>query len=419
MNFPTKTKIIINSLVILGILIMPFSNFIPKANAQNISGYIAGLTPVISQMPGCKAAIGSGIKSLFGKNNTDLASTQNFINKVAPGLLSTEVEKAAAESVSIQVNDPVLSGILDMQTLELKSINKSTSATDKNANCLNAIGKAIVKNLIQRMTLSIVNWIQTGNQGNPFFAENISKYFGDIAKTEILGFGLEISDPNKFPFGKAFMQNMARSYNNKFADNATYSLNQMIQATNPEYSAATFSADFSKGGWGAWQAMTQVPANNPLGFQLMASNELGKRLEGTTQSAAQMAQTALDWGNGITGDQRCTDPWNQTKEASDAALKAGDTANVYKNWEYVTPGSVVGHMLTKSMDDSSNSLLSAETLNDAIAAIMDAAIARLSNEMMGTGLANASTDEDTYNNQYSPFSGTSQIEKDFSSYQIV
>ena len=68
------------------------------------------------------------------------------------------------------------------------------------------------------------------------------------------------------------MQNIALAFNNKFQDNARYSLNELIQSTNPEFTAETFQQDFSQGGWNAWTAMTQVPANNPLGFKLMADN---------------------------------------------------------------------------------------------------------------------------------------------------
>ena len=89
-------------------------------------------------------------------------------------------------------------------------------------------------------------------------------------------FGLEINNPQLFPFGKTWMQNTALAFNNKFQDNAQYSLDKLIQDTDPQYSAATFQQDFSMGGWDAWTAMTQVPANNPLGFKLMADNEIQK-----------------------------------------------------------------------------------------------------------------------------------------------
>ena len=68
------------------------------------------------------------------------------------------------------------------------------------------------------------------------------------------------------------------------------------------------------GGWDAWTAMTQVPANNPLGAKLMFDNEIQKRLDGTSQSTAKNTRDALQAASGFLGDQRCVDPKGVTKE---------------------------------------------------------------------------------------------------------
>jgi len=498
----TNLKNSVGLLVIIGIIIMPFSSFVPKTKAQwdlgsgtnvsyessgeyntgsggtSVSGYISEISPLVSALPGCTSAIGRGIKNLFSgggsstTTSTSSESTMSFdeFQGVLDKLGTDEFDEAAGTSTNLEsevgtalgeLGVPITSeklntidSKLDTLIKDTVEINTSTSAVDTNQNCLNAIGKAIVKMVIQEMTLSIVQWIQGGNDGGPMFVTNPGKFFQDIAKKQILSFGIEIQDPDKFPFGKAFMQNVANSYNRKFADNARYSLNEMIRSSSSgNFSDQTFKADFSKGGWGAWEAMTQVPANNPLGFQLIASNELGKRLEGTDPSEAQQKKDLLAQANGWLGDERCTDPWGVTKEEDDTALVAGVTleegsrtvttevgtpefimgeeqnyvpetvSTTYrrcKKWEYVTPGAVVGHALTKSMDNNENSLLDAETLNDAIAAILDAAMARFSSELTTKGLANISTDASDYDSfdssQLIAGSGasTSQVEMDFS-----
>src|SRR5262249_36001052 len=151
---------------------------------------------------------------------------------------------------------------------------------------LKSIGRLVARMLLQKITLSLVTWIQSGYEGKPFFLQDPGEFFYDIAKNEILQFGGEITDPTLYPFGVAFMQNTINAVNTKFNQNARYSLNEFIQQTTPEYSAAGFSVDFSQGGWNAWEHLTSTPANNPLGFQIMASNELSKRLEGTFKSTA-------------------------------------------------------------------------------------------------------------------------------------
>ena len=443
MKISNKLQKITGSLIILGILVMPFSSLIPvqKAEAQSVaSGYISTIGPLSSHLPGCISEIGSGISSLFsGTSGSDdiLNGTQLVGTKGAEGQMTFSLNEvqdvASAEAGSIPVNDTNTNTKLDTLLDRTSSIQKSTSAVDQNQNCLNAIGKSIIKLIIQKMTLSIVNWIQTGYNGAPTFVQSPGKFFGDIAKNQILGFGLEINDSSKYPFAKSFMQSVAGSFNNTFANNAQYSLDKMIKQTNPESSAISFNNDFSQGGWGAWDAMTQVPANNPLGFQLMASNELGKRLDGTSESAAQEIRGALQQANGYLSPQVCTDPKADaignpiTKEEDDKAKKERESSptgpyqyTLCKNWETETPGSLIGHVLTKSMDDNENSLLSASTLNDAIAAIADAAIAHFSNGLMTKGLAQMDTDNSDYSGYNTEdINSSQQTQTDFSADQIA
>ena len=436
----------ISLLIIISIIILPFSDFVKKANAQSTteilggtgsfstgdgsstsaSGYISGLAPVITQLPGCKSMLSNGIKKLFGKGEDLVTKTTTTF--------SDEEKIETAKATQINVVDEIVFTKLsetDKVVKETKTLaastQKSVASMDKNDNCLNAIGKAVIKILIQKITLSTVNWIQGGFQGGPAFVTDYKQFFGDIAKNEVLSFGLEIDDAKKYPFGRDFMIGVANSFNNKFATNAEYSLDTMIKQTNPENSVLAFSADFSRGGWGAWEAMTQIPANNPLGFQLMASNELGARLEGTSQSVAEGIRTGLEQADGFLGDEKCTDPWGVTREEDSAALAAGvkpgdpktnittyyidangnRTSSPFgadgktpnqrgssisplrrcNKWEYVTPGATIANKINTTLGYKDRALLDAETINDAIAAILDASLAKLSSMLTEKGLA--------------------------------
>ena len=94
--------------------------------------------------------------------------------------------------------------------------------------------------MLQKITLSTVEWINNGFGGKPAFIQDPGEFFGDIAKNEIIQFGLEIDDPILYPFGKAFMRSQAEAFNTHFAQNAQYSLNELIQNTTPQYSSETF-----------------------------------------------------------------------------------------------------------------------------------------------------------------------------------
>jgi len=402
-------KNIISLSIIVSLLFVPFfeTRKVYAQSSSSASSYITGLLPTILKFPGCKKnARKASIDSLFSGADTqameDMAEgVLGDAGAMFKKTLTTTVEKVTEGINSVPTYDEntmkeLITHGQKLDTLLNKTadIRKSTSSMDVNDNCMNAIGKAVAKILIQKLTLSIVEWIQTGNSGGPMFVQDPSKFFKDIAKEEILGFGIEIQGSG--PFAKNFLINQAKLFNQHFADNARYSLNEMIQETNPEASAASFSADFSMGGWGAWEALTQVPANNPLGFQIAASNELGKRLEGTMQSTAELARDQLQQAGGFLGDYRCADPTWVDKEEDLAALNGEEGATHCKRWEYVTPGKVVGEKLTTVIGYNDHALLDAETLNDSIAAILDAVMARFTSELTNTGIAALTeSDEET------------------------
>jgi hypothetical protein len=410
---------------------------------------------LIKQLPGCTSALGtgdlfSGIKKLFSKNS----KTSTVTNSTET--LENTAEDAAFMATAIPMYSTPFNSRLDQVYSVVKAtdektadIKTATESDNKNNTCLNSIGKAVIKMIIDKMTVSIVNWIQTGNSGDSFFVKNPSKYFKDIAKEQLLTFGQEISDTSKYPFGKNFMISAANNFNQTFQQNAQYSLDKImmqggvsgnISIPSP-YTPEDFFGDFSKGGWVAWNGLTQYPQNNPLGFQIMAANELQGRLAGTNKSPAELATEALQQSNGFLNDERCADPVGVTREEDTKARNGehisyqsgGSYQSTYtqtldyrkcNQWETVTPGKTISETLTKNMDNSQNALLSADTLNDAIAAILDAALAKLSSTLTNEGLSaisendiSTSYDAGNYDDNGLSDYQSSQADRDFSDYQ--
>ena len=418
---------------------MPLS-FIPKkAEAQiGISGYTSGLAPAIASLPQCKEVINSGIKSLFSGIESlfssdegpllDMSDLDDTASSAASSLESV-ASSAASQFDNINVFDTEANKKLDALKKQSEAIKQSTESLNANSTCIQSIGRLIIKMLLQKLTVSTVAWINSGFDGNPAFIQDPGKFFNDIAKNEILQFGLEINNPELFPFGRAWMQNTALAFNNKFQDNARYSLNELIQNTNPEFTAETFQQDFSQGGWNAWTAMTQVPANNPLGFKLMADNEIQRRLAGTSQSTAEQMHEALSQADGFLGDMRCVDSSGsdtgitQQQRREDATAQREDPCKVAGgNWEYVTPGKLVSEAATNVMGYQNNAYLNVEDLNDAVAAILDALLSQFSSNIMEKGFANLGNegadgslvyDSSRMNNTF-----RTQTEKDFMPSQL-
>ena len=398
---------------------MPLS-FIPKkANAQSISGYASGLAATIALLPQCGAQelIGSGIRSLFNgishlfsdiptndettqailnlPGNSGKSLTKEDLDKLdqrAKATLKDKASSAANKVFGVQIVLP------DTTETKLNTIQANTQATKEatesinaNSKCIQSIGRLIIKMLLQKMTVSTINWINSGFDGSPAFIQNPGKFFNDIRKNEILQFGIEINNPQLFPFGKAWMKNTAAAFNNKFQDNARYSLNELIQQTNPEFNGETFQTDFSQGGWDAWTAMTQVPANNPLGFKLLADNEIQRRLAGTSQSTAEALHESLAQAGGFLGDMRCSSNTNITQQQKTAALTAGKEDPCLAgggSWEYVTPGKLIAEKATEVVGYQNNAYLNVQDLNDAVAAILDSLLSKFSSNLMEKGFAN-------------------------------
>ena len=459
-------KNFVNTLLIISFLVMPFYGIPKKAQAQSLGAYVTGLAPAITKLPLCKGKLWSATKTLFaGEFSAALGKltekVEAKINK-AKNALKQEQEEAAAQFNAIGTYDAETNKKLRVLGANLNEVKASTASLDVNDTCLNSIGRIVIKMLLQKMTMSTVNWINSGFDGKPAFIQDPSKFFGDIAKNEFLQFGGEINDPKLFPFGKAWIRNQATHFNNKFADNARYSLDELIRNTTPQYSATGFWLNFDQGGWGAWSAMTQYPQNNALGFQLMASNELQRRLAGTAQSTAQNVRDALQAADGFLGDQRCVDPSGVTREAHNSALAgtgkgpkpqlddpiyATSTSSQFGNvdmtsyqadltawentpeprvcnrWEYVTPGKLIAEAATSTIKYPENNLLKADDLNDAMTAIMDALLARFSNDLMQKGYANLGNDGSDGLFAYAQGSlggdNTTQTEKDFRPIQLA
>lgn len=163
--------------------------------------------------------------------------------------------------------------------------------------------RAIARRALQEITKSTVNWINSGFHGSPLFLENPQSFFNDIAKSEVKNlvdtFGY---DRLKFPFGKEFALNTISSYKQTLEKNTAYSLSNVIK---DQTVLNNYRNDWNFGGWNAFLVNTQYPQNNYLGFQMTATEELARRVQGTTQTAVKKVQDTLQQGQGFLSPQTC------------------------------------------------------------------------------------------------------------------
>lgn len=399
-----------------------------------IEGYIKTLSPLISSLPGCKEVLKSGMKDMFSKikgafSSSGSSDTENTnINDAA------DTDTLGEEQQAIEIYNKGLETNIKGTKASSAETEKQTSSINKNKTCLDGIGKAVAKILLNEMTKSMVEWINGGMDGTPKFVHDPAAFFGDIAKNEVLQFGLEINNPALFPFGKDFIKMQKDAFVKHFSDNAKYSLDQAIGATNPGKTGADFKLNFSDGGWGAWTAMTQNTANNPIGFNIAASNELSMRLNGTQQTTADKYKDQIATANGYLNQERCAEEavvddtdgsvhletnHDITRGEDNQYLRGVEGARHCATWETVTPGKLISESATKTLNFRSDSLLSVGDLNDATAALIDATLSMIATKIAGSdGFTGLSEDPNGTSNSFdlnggSSLASQSQTDQDF------
>ena len=291
-----------------------------------------------------------------------------------------------------------------------KKVSIEDKNNDDNNNCGKAIGRYIGKQMMDKITQDTINWINTGFKGQPLYVKDPGSMFKSIADKEVSDFASSIAfDKAKFPFGREAALSLINSYRRTFAQNAAYSLNQYVSTGD----ATDFYTDFHVGGWDAWNAMVLFPQNNPIGFGLMAREQMSQQIEiPNGNNAIANVQRELQEGNGFLSVKKCVESkagsgyqyvedttfddigWQQvadsnfadandpnlTPEQKQAALDLANTElqHICVKWSTVTPGTAVATQLTDALGTPLKSIGLADDLNKSLSAIFDALINELS-----------------------------------------
>ena len=260
-----------------------------------------------------------------------------------------------------------------VQVPEVEGGNRAKEA------CMDSVASLMAKLALAYMTRSIVNWINSGFQGDPTFVSNPEKFFKDIANDIsgefIKGLGLEgLCDPLKPQIMIALAQlNEPPSFRCTLRD-AVKNFDD-------------FRKDFSKGGWAGWFQMTQYPQNNPYGLFAItvdAQNQLVNR-------ALRLKSEELNQGQGFLSLRRCKEyepNYEAAKKTAEEYRAQGGTYNLTatKNdggikgcakAEVTTPGKMIveaGIGVNKSPQEQ---LIAADELNESLAAVFNALIGQL------------------------------------------
>jgi len=161
---------------------------------------------------------------------------------------------------------------------------------------------AIARKLLDKITQSTINWINSGFRGKPLFVENPGSFFKDVAKEQLRGFiSLTGYDSLRFPFGKQYALNLIEEAKSSFAQNAQYSLSNYYQSSAElDYRRNNFNV----GGWNDLVMNTQEMQDNFLGYGIIAREQITRELSGSN-SPLQELQNSLDQGSGFLSPKVC------------------------------------------------------------------------------------------------------------------
>jgi len=234
----------------------------------------------------------------------------------------------------------------------ITSVNTGTLVTKEYVK--DPIAYAIAKTAIHGITNSIVNWINSGFQGNPAFITDLRGFLLDLADAQtanfIEGTALELlCSPWRTNIKIALSLPSAG-----FREDVRCTLSDIV-ANMDDF----INGDFSQGGWAGWIELTTVPQNNPYGAYLMASAELDRRISSTQAEEMKL----LDWGNGFLSYKKCEEGQQPTTPGG------GPGAPV--NCKIVTPGSVIESQLANVLGSGVRQLELADEFNEIVSALLN------------------------------------------------
>ncbi len=187
------------------------------------------------------------------------------------------------------INSPLLAGIAGLVGGLFSSYNIKEFALDP-------IAWAVAKLVIKQMTRSIVNWINSGFDGNPAFVTDLNGFLADVAD-QVIGSFIEGKGLGFLcdPFQLQIRTSLALKYKT-FEDKISCRLTSVIDNVDN-----FLAGDFSEGGWPGWFELTTQ--DNPYVRYLQADAELSARLVNAKGQEVKL----LDFGGGFLSWRECKD----------------------------------------------------------------------------------------------------------------
>lgn len=357
-----------------------------------------------------------------------------IIALVAPATFFFAPQKASASAIScigglIGIGVGAGSAVTAVIAVPVNSIvgniNTGSTAGSTGASCINdmiliPLARAIIRAMLQKMTASVINWINgtPGKNGSkaPSYVQNLSVNLQGVGDAVAGPFFNQIATGLNSPFGAAISSSLRVTYLQNTSMSGFLGANQNTLPGSRQDQEAFLKGNWSQGGGiGAWFALTTQAQNNPYALYQTAQRQLGSnvaqaqtnRRQDLTQSAGFMSWCGTsDSGSSsnacvanssgvcpsgcVPDDNAATGCSPSGSGSATAGAKVGDSCinSDGTPGSVQTPGSVI-HAYTQEavVNSGFQQLIAATDLDNALGAIVSA----LLNQVLGsTGLFGAS-----------------------------
>jgi len=283
--------------------------------------------------------------------------------------------------------------------------------------CVDAIGWALAKTLLAKLTDSIINWINNGFDGNPFYVGDSGSFFKTIIKDE-LQFALDDLKRTGTVYFEILRQEAIYRARLTLRDEIGFTLDSDIVTAicgYAEYEAEEFCSEqltpesryelsraFTQGyipfQWSTWNSLTQNCGNN---IYCASSYARDYALYQRQEKVQQLSDT-LNRSGGFLNQEVCKDPgferdladWQAEIDSYSTPTTGDDFVGppapgteidpstlpekpVCREKIVRTPGRIIADKLTQNLGTTERQLEFADEINESIAAIFDALIGKL------------------------------------------
>lgn len=253
---------------------------------------------------------------------------------------------------------------------------------------LNGLVWAAAGAVIQGMTRSLVNWINSGFEGSPAFAQDIDtelrnwtdgivdrfieRAFVNISRE--IQQGLSSLDASlNLPFRVQVLSDARADYyrrtsSNYFAERFRPTLGQYSQ--NPG-AFLQGGANFRDGGWQAWLVAVDRP-NNYYGARQIVNEEIATAVSGGREER----ETEILIGDGFLGFRRCSGGSTNSGTTGTANLSSGNKQSS-PNCTISTPGSLARDAAPETFRVAFDRLNLADSINEIVGALVSQLVSQI------------------------------------------